>query len=242
MVATVACFCARRLAWNALRWRALGPRARTVLLFALLNYVFYWALPTHTESALFIHFRHAILAVAFLPLLATDDLLRARPRTGAALLALLAIATAAVHWTHLVRFDREARPFDAVLAELPEHPKLFFLSWDGAGDVIQTNPYHHFHAYVLAQRGGVTGFSFPEMFWNIPVELRKDAGVPRLPPDAEWRPELFDDEVMGGFYDWVLVRNASDGSGGVDMLPRFSYELVFADPPWELHRRRGDVD
>ncbi|MFQ5418438.1 MAG: hypothetical protein ACE5FL_15535 [Myxococcota bacterium] len=242
MVATVACFCARRLPWTADRWRALDSLERTALLYSTLNFALYWVLPTHTESALFLHFRHALLAVALLPLLATDGLLRANPRAGAALLGLLAVATAAVHWTHLVRFDREARPFDAVLAELPEQPKLHFLCWDRAGDVIQTNPYHHFHAYVLAQRGGVTSFSFPEMFWNIPVTLREEAGVPRLPLDVEWHPELFDDEAIGGFYDWVLVRNAGDGSRGVDTLPRFSYELVFADPPWELYRRRAEGD
>jgi len=217
--------------------RGAAPALRTAALLAAANLALYFTLPTHTETALFVHFRHGLLAVCFLPLLASDRARVERPRVSCAVLAALAGATFLIHGSHLLRFDREARPFDAVVEQLPDHPKLYFLSWDRAGAVVQTNPYHHFHAYIQARRGGVIAFSFPEMFWNIPVRLRADAGVPPLPRAAEWRPWTFDDDAVGGFYDFVLVRNRRDGSGGVGTLPRFRYERIYADPPWELYRR-----
>jgi len=233
----IAFFVAPAFPGKRTRWRDIDPSVRAAMLFAAVNLALYFALPTHTEKALFVHFRHGLLAMAFLPLVASNHSLLCRPRVSRVLLLTLAGAALLVHGTQLVRFDREARPFDAVIDRLPDRPKLYFLSWDRTGEVIRTNPYHHFHAYVQARRGGVISFSFPEMFWNIPVRLRADAGVPKAQRFAEWRPGSFDDDRVGWFYDFVLVRNSSDGSGGVGTLPKFPYERIYANPPWELYRR-----
>jgi hypothetical protein len=170
-------------------------------------------------------------------LLASDRGLRDSPIAAGACLAALTALTFAVHWTHLVRFDREARPFERVIAKLPDAPKLYFLCWDREGSVVRTHPYHHFHAYVQARRGGIISFSFPEMFWNIPVRLRSAAGVPAADKRAEWRPRFYDYDDSGYFYDHVLVRTQPGAAGGVETLAKFPYELVYSDPPWELYRR-----
>jgi hypothetical protein len=237
MLTAVAVLCARTLPWSRERWRALGHCERILTLFAGLNFALYWVLPTHTETAYFVHFRHALLAVALLPMLASDRELRDSPIASGALLAALTALTFAVHWSHLVRFDREARPFERVVEKLPDAPKLYFLSWDRDGSVVQTNPYHHFHAYVQARRGGIISFSFPEMFWNIPLRMRDDAGVPERKKHSEWRPWLYDYDTVGYFYDYVLVRTSREEHRGVEELEKFPYELFFADPPWELYRR-----
>jgi hypothetical protein len=237
MVAAVVVLCARTLPWSRRRWRALGHCERIMALFAALNFALYWVLPTHTETALYVHFRHGLLAVALLPMLASDREVRRAPIASGALLATLTALTFAVHWTHLVRFDREARPFEGVVENLPDAPKLYFLSWDRRGSVVQTIPYHHFHAYVQARRGGLIGVSFPEMFWNIPIRMRDDAGVPEQEKRSEWRPWLYDYDAFGYFYDYVLVRTSRHGHGGIETLEKFPYELFYADPPWELYRR-----
>lgn len=237
MLTAVAVLCARTLPWSRKRWRALGHCQRILTLYAGLNFALYWVLPTDIEMALLIYFRHALLAVALLPMLASDHELRDSPIASRALLAALTALTFAVHWTHLVRFDREARPFERVVEKLPDAPKLYFLSWDRKGSVVQTIPYHHFHAYVQARRGGLISFSFPEMFWNIPVRMRDDAGVPEQDKRLEWRPWLYDYDAFGYFYDYVLVRTSRDEHRGVETLEKFPYELFYADPPWELYRR-----
>jgi hypothetical protein len=242
MLGAVAVFCARTFPWSRKRWRALGHCERILCVVAVLNFALYWALPTHTETAYFIHFRHALLAVALLPMIASDRELRASPIASRALLAVLTASTFAIHWSHLVRFDREARPFDRVVAMLPDAPKLYFLSWDLNGSVIQTSPYHHFHAYVQARRGGLISFSFPEMFWNIPIRMRDDAGVPRRKQYSEWRPQEFDYDNVGYFYDYVLVRTSRREHRGVETLRKFPYELFYSDPPWELYRRIRDAE
>jgi hypothetical protein len=240
-LAALAFFCLGNIPWSPRRWRAATGPVRVAFLLAALDFALYWVLPTHTETALFVHFRHGLLAVALLPLVASGAPLAARPRTARAVLATVALATAAIHGSHLVRFDREARGFDAVLAHIPERPRLCMLSWDRNGGVVRTSPYHHFHAYALAARGGVIDFSFPELFWNIPVRLRPDSGVPRVPAAWQWEPDHFDAERVGAFCDWVLVRRSRDGSGGPERLDRFPYRLVYAEPPWELYTRRAQA-
>jgi len=242
LLLVVAVFWARTIPRNADRWRAMSHGERTLTLFAALNFALYWVLPTDTEKALVIHFRHGLIAVAFLPMLVSDRGLRDSPRAGLALLSALTALGFAVHWTHLIRFDREARPFDRVIEQIPDAPKLYFLDWGYPGSVVRTKPYHHFHAYVQAKRGGLTSFGFPKRFWNIPVRMRDDAGIPEVDHNIEWHPRLFDFDNVGYFYDFVLVRAGPDETRGVNTLKAFPYELVYEDPPWELYRRPNEAD
>jgi hypothetical protein len=75
------------------------------------------------------------------------------------------------------------------------------------------------------------------MFWNIPVRMRDDAGIPEQERRSEWRPWCYDYDAFGYFYDYVLVRTGRHGYGGIETLEKFPYELFYADPPWELYRR-----
>jgi hypothetical protein len=242
LLLVVIVFWARTIPRNADRWRATSHGERILVLFAALNFALYWVLPTDAQKALVIHFRHGLIAVAFLPMLVSDRVLRDSPRAGLALLGTLTALGFAVHWTHLVQFDREARPFERVIEQIPDTPKIYFLDWGYSDSVVQTRPYHHFHAYIQAKRGGLTSFGFPNRFWNIPVRMRDDAGIPEVAHDVEWHPELFDYDDVGYFYDFVLVCRGPHDEGGVHTLPSFPYELVYEDPPWSLYRRPGSAD
>jgi len=240
MLAAAAFFAAGTFPWSRARWNALGRCERIFAVYAALNLVLYFALPTHIESALFIHFRHALLAVAFLPLLARWPGEPTTRRAATALLAGLAALTFAVHWSHLIRFDREARSFDEVIAQLPDAPRVYSLSWDQEGAVTETHAYHHFHAYIQARRGGLISFSFPELFWNIPVRVREEAGIPKPGGDSEWIPELYDEESVGYYYDYVLVRR-HEKRPGVESFENFPYDRIYSNPPWEVYRRRANA-
>ena len=239
MLATTAFFAAGAFPWNRARWHALGRCERIFALFSGLNLALYFALPTHLPSWHYINFRHALLAVAFLPLLAQATDGPGARRTAIALLAGLTALTFATHWSHLIRFDREARSFDDVIAQLPDTPRVYFLNWDMDGAVTETHAYHHFHAYIQARRGGLISFSFPELFWNIPVRVRENAGIPKPSGESEWYVRFFDYDEIGDFYDHVLVRKGAR-KRGVESLAKFPYERIYSNPPWELYRRPAD--
>jgi hypothetical protein len=230
-------FAARSAPVTPARWRAAGRWDRICTAYVAINLLLYFAMPGHTPAAHFIHFRHALLAAVLLPLLA-HPLQGERSRMLEAwLLGGLAALSFAVHVPQLVRFDREARGFDRVVAQLPDAPRVYFLGWKIEGRVVKTHAYHHFHAYIQARRGGLISFGFPEMFWNIPVRQRRDAGIPVLPAGAEWNPWSYDEEDFGYFYDYVLMR----GRGHVRSSD-FPFEVIYRDPPWRLFRRLPPKD
>ena len=239
MLGAIAFFAARTFPWNRARWRELGRCERIFALYSGLNLALYFALPTHLPSWHHIHFRHALLAVAFLPLIAQAPDGPGARKAAIALLTTLTLLTFAIHWSHLIRFDREARGFDDVIAELPDTPKVYFLNWDQEGTVTETHAYHHFHAYIQARRGGLISFSFPELFWNIPVRVHENAGIPRLNVGSEWNARLFDYDEVGDLYDYMLVRKRAD-QRGVESLAKFPYERIYSNPPWELYRHLPD--
>jgi hypothetical protein len=215
------------------RWRALAHHDRVLWAFAGSNLLLFALLPVQTSVVGELPMRHALIACSLLPVLARPPATRKRAALGAvALLALVAAGSAAVH---LVRFDREARPFDAVVAQVPFGARLLALTWDANGDVMRTWPYWHFGAYVQARRGGLLAQSFPDMFWNLPVRMREDAGIPPSPPNLFAKPQLFDAAGFGGFYDHLLVRGHD--AKGRDRFAVFPYELVFEAPPWQLWRK-----
>jgi hypothetical protein len=223
--ALVAWSVARRRPWAA--WRALDPVERWAYPLLALNLILYFVVPKATATAKFIHFRHAILFAALAPAVIVVD-----RRSSAALVGLALVAVLNVD-VHLVAFDREARPFDRIVERLPPAPKVVSLAFEREGNVMRSHPYMHFAGYVQARRGGLVTMTFPAVFWNLPVRMRSGA-VPASPPDFEWHPELFDEAAFGHFYDWALVRQP-----GVEFVPspRFPFELVASEPPWQLYRR-----
>lgn len=215
-------------------WRGLPWAERALWLLLLLNLVLYQAMPLHTATAKFVHFRHGLIALMLLPVLVPGDALargRAVARGALVAVALLAILSG---WWHLWRFDREARGFDQVVRKLPPKPRLLSMAADPNGGVMATRPYLHFAAYAQARKGGLIATTFAR-FWNIPVRRRPGTRAPVTPDSFEWRPDTYDYRKFGYFYPWVLVR------GPLPELKEFPYELVFSEGKWGLYRKNKEL-
>jgi hypothetical protein len=224
-----------RLGASARRPR-VAHHERVLGIYVLVHVALYLILPQHTATAKFVHFRHAVLAAALLPLIVPGAWLDVRPRLARGLLVAIAGAAIVNGWVHLVLFDREARSFDGVIAALPERPRIVALSFERNGRIMRTVPYVHFAAYAQAKRGGLIASTFPGLFWNLPVRLRDDAGIPPSPVSLEMRPLWFDYARFGYFYDHVLTRTGPGAGPARPRGPDFPYELVHDDPPWRLYR------
>jgi len=221
-----------------------SPHERILWLYIAVNAVLYLVLPQHTLTAKFVHFRHAVLAVAMLPLVVPRNALDAHPLLSRSALTALAAATIANAWIHLAAFDREASSFEGVIAALPERSRVVPLTWERNGRVVETIPYVHFAAYAQARKGGLLATTFPGFFWNLPLRLRDDAGIPPTPISLEMHPQLFDHQSFGHFYDYVLVRGGPHAPPPRDDAG-VPYALVYEAPPWQVYRvapGRGEDD
>ncbi len=214
--------------------RAASPVERVAWGFFAVNACCYFVLPQSTWAAKFIHFRHAFLALALLPVAARATVERAR-LLRLALPAIAAGATLICTWAHFALFDREARGFDEVVASVPMNPRLLAMVMDPNGGVMANHPYLHFAAYAQAARGGVISTTFPRVFWNLPVGWRADAGVPETPENFEWWPQRYDEGGFGHFYDYALLRVQS--ADPLTPSPEFPFEPIKLAPPWQLYRR-----
>jgi hypothetical protein len=235
LLATLALLGHRAVATRHGASSALSHHERVLWLYIALNVLLYLVLPQHTQTAKFLHFRHAVLAAAMLPLVVPHNALAALPLLSRGALTALAAVTIANAWIHLALFDREARSFEDVIAALPDRPRVVALTWERNGRVVQTIPYVHFAAYAQARKGGLLATTFPGFFWNLPLRLRDDAGIPPTPLSLEMHPRLFDHRSFGRFYDFVLVRGgpripAPHDDAGIP------YALVYDAPPWRLYR------
>lgn len=207
---------------DKLLWLAVGA-----------NLVLYFLLPESTQQAGFVHFRHAVLAAGLLPALARAELPPFGWRRTAPLL--VGVCSLLVSTVHLLAFDREARSFDAALAQVPMGSRVVYLPIEPNGEWFQSAPYLHFGSFVQAERGGFVAQSFPQLFWNIPVKTREGA-VPPLMPGLEFDPGRFDDATFGGFFEYALVR--MPGEEALDPSPRFPFRRIWSRPPWQLYHRQ----
>lgn len=224
-----------RIPIRVARWRGASWPEQALYLLVGVNLLLYFVMPQHTPGAKFVHFRHALLAVALLPPLASAAAPQRLRRLTWGAIVLLAVLSTANAWWHLFKFHGEARAFDRVAREVPARSRLLSLIYDPHGEVMATAPYLHFGAYVQARKGGVLATDFAR-FWNIPVRLRPRARVPRLPGDFEWVPRKYSFKRFGYYFDHVLVRK----NNKYRQLPilRFPYELVIDRSPWQLYRRK----
>jgi hypothetical protein len=225
----------RSLPFTFGRWSRLPGRDRAVYLFILLNLVLYLTLPLHIPTAKCIHFRHAVLAFLLIPLVTPADVYRRWSIVSRTLLTLLALGTIGNTWIHLLLFDHESESFQSVLSKIPNNPKLLSLTFEYNGDIGQTFPYLHYSAYVQAKKGGYISASFATFFSLSPVREKKEAHIPPTPDVFEWRPELYDYEKFGYYYDHVLVRIQPDRPPPAD---EFRYDLVYTTGPWRLYRKK----
>ncbi len=216
------------------RWRRLEAPERAFYAYAALNLVLYFVLPLSTPTAKMLSVRHALLAASLLPLcLRSQEYLETR--LSRTLCGVLAGAVILNSWAHLWLFAKEARPFDRVIAALPERPKLLALNLDPYGGIMANHPYCPYAAYIQAERGGLLAETFPRVFWNVPASFRSDVVVPETPFNFGLQPELYSYPGFGYYYDYVLVRGRPGRR--IPAAPQFPYELMLADGPWQVYRR-----
>jgi hypothetical protein len=216
------------------RIRALSPIERVAYLAFVGNLIAYFVLPQSTHTAKFIHFRHAFLALALLPLCASA---RSLAKASFLVRALPLIATTAAilnSWFHFILFDREARTFTPIVAALPNAPKVVSLVFERNGQWMATDPYLHFVAYAQAEKGGMISMTFPAVFWNLPAVMKPDAPVPKSPTNFEWQLQ-FDDSAFGYFYDYAIVRMPGERIPAA--TKNFPFDVIVRSPPWYLYQR-----
>ncbi|XXX74422.1 hypothetical protein WMF30_42925 [Sorangium sp. So ce134] len=184
-----------------------------------------------------------IVAALFLALGAFPDLPRSPWLKAPAVLALAAaaISLGAVARDNYRRFDQSTRDFDAIIARIPQAPRLLYLVFDHGGSTRSTTPFIHLPAWVQATRGGWLSFHFA--VWDaspIAYRPRAEPGAVVPPPTPlrwEWTPEKFDVRRHGAFFDWFLVRRRA----GADPLFAKDPSIVRVDHvgDWWLYRRAG---
>jgi hypothetical protein len=208
----------------------LAKRALAALAIALgAQIAMYFVLPLNTNTATYVSARHALLVVLLaLPLLPHLDGWRAQTvRVAAALVAAVGLVVVS---RQLVCFDREARDFDGVLAEMKPARRVVPLVFarTGACTPPRALPYLHFAAYYQAAEGGELSRSFA-VVWNVPVRYRADYRRYPIREEVELVPSQLTPEDAR-HYDYALVR------GGPSRLPpQLGLQLVARSGAWTLY-------
>ena len=205
---------------------------------ALLATVGYLTLPLQMGTWWFIYPRE-LTAALFMALALLPDLPR-KPlwRLGAVVwLSAAVVPLGAVAVDSQRAFDRSTQHFAKISAELPRAPKLMYLVFDHSGSPLLQSPYRHLPAYIQAEKGGWTSFSFAWL-GHSPLRFRSPeqpgAVVPPRPPLRwEWTPHRFNLERHGAFYDWFLVRSPRAPD---HLFP--DIERVAQHGNWWLYHRR----
>lgn len=182
-----------------------------------------------------------IIAALFLALGAFPDLPRSPWLKVPAVLALSAAALSlgAVVRDNYRRFDQSTRDFDAIIARIPQAPRLLYLVFDHGGSTRTTTPFIHLPAWVQATRGGWLSFHFA--VWDaspVAYRPREEPGAVVPPPTPlrwEWTPSIFDVRRHGAFFDWFLVRRRA----GANHLFANDPSIVAVDHvgDWWLYQR-----
>ncbi|HTM44453.1 MAG TPA: hypothetical protein VL137_05830 [Polyangiaceae bacterium] len=175
---------------------------RRWLPFALTLLVFF-AIPKDMMGVAFIYGRYAIFLLPTL-LIALDP--PQAPRRVQRYLAFCVVLAGLLLTGAKIRaFNTEASGINAVIEHVPPHHRVLYLGVHNTGLVAPYPAYLHFGCYYQVKRGGPVDFSFAEFFANR--YRYKPEADPNLPPNIEWRPELFRWAVHDGYrYDYLLVR------------------------------------
>lgn len=184
-----------------------------------------------------------IVAALFLALGVFPDLPRSAWLKAPIVLALAgaAVGMGSVVADNYRRFDASTRDFDAVIAEIPQAPRLLYLVFDHGGSTRTTTPFIHLPAWVQATRGGWLSFHFA--VWNASPLAYRPRGEPGavVPPPTplrwEWTPERFDVKRNGAFFDWFLVRRRGGAAHLFTKDPSIAL-VTHAGDWWLYHRAR----
>jgi len=170
--------------------------------------------------------------------LLTPALLRtARGWRGAAPLLLVAatgLFAAATAFGNIRAFDREAGPFDAVLARAEPGRRLIGMMFEQNSRYAKFSAFLHFQAYYRARMGGVASFSFAELPQS-PLRYRPENAPPPHPAGWEWHPGSFRNDVDGLYYDYVLVHGLVDPFARPQPGPR--WRLLAREGRWALYEK-----
>jgi len=226
---------------HSTRWRALTSSERALWISAAWFLAGYLLLPSSTWTTGAIHVRSGGIAFALLPVLLPRELMYVSRTRVIALLFTLAAGSISYTSAQLVRFDREAQPFAAVLERTRQRPKLVSLSYDNRGQLARGNPYLHFAAYAQAEHGGFLGLSAVDYSWTAPLRRRQDAAA--VPPvfGSEWDPALLQAQPDHfRFYDAAITRGSEPRE--MTMLTVASFELAAQSGQWLLYVRPAVSD
>jgi hypothetical protein len=166
----------------------------------------YLLLPASSATSTAIMQRAGAVLLAFLPALVPRAGLLATGPRGPLLLLALAASTLALHVPRLARYSAEAASLSAVLAHVPERPKLLCLTYDNQGKLARSSPYLHVGARAQAERGGFLALSRVDYAWTAPLRRRRDSQAPAPVFGSEWDPAPLQAQPhLLLFYDSVLV-------------------------------------
>lgn len=223
------------LALAVLTRRSLSGGDRHLAAAGAMLFVFTLVLPDKYTNTIFFDERWMPAALALLVLAAPPPRIAGRrwPAAVAVGLAVVALAsqalvTAAV-WQRVEA--EELSGLDAVLAALPESPRVLGLNLGPPSRWLRSAPLAHVPAYAQVARGGELNFSFAQ-FPSSPVVYEK------LRP-VTWTPhlELLPMNVKRSDFvqfDWVIA------SGSEEIHARFEAEPltepVTAEGRWRLYR------
>ncbi len=172
------------LAGVRLRARDL-PRGYPLVPVAAL--VLFLGAPVFAFGTAMLYERFAVLAATFaLPLLALRD--GRSPRAARAVLLLFALAWSGILAWRMAGYAAEIRDLRAVIAAVPERPRLRYLPVSLRSPRIPEFPvFLQSGAWVQVERGGFLGFSFAQYFPEL-VRYRETppCAVP-LGREADWR-------------------------------------------------------
>ncbi len=206
-----------RLSSSARKERFLLPAASLALLFLS---------PGAMGLIETVNMRFTAFLFLCLPALFPKGWLEKRDRAALSLFAAACLLLALI--SHL-RFDREARDFDPILAASSPQTSTLPLSFDAqSAFYLSTKPYLYFGHLIQYTKGGIGMeiFGGPHM----PVRMRERMVTGMIL--HRWRPWLITSRVMALYPRQILTR----GLHRTDLIPP-EYRLVVASGPFRLYRR-----
>ncbi len=157
------------------------------------------------------------------------------PRLALIIGLTLAAYTSVVHVRGVRAFQAEVGPLDEVIAPLPMGARVMTLIFDPTSRIAEQPAYLHFGQYVLAERGGVVEFSFVN-FTKSPIQYVEAEAPPRLPARFEWTPDRFDPIEHGGWFDYVIARDAGwDRRQRIFGAQQDRWSTLHRAGPWVLY-------
>ncbi|MCO4762998.1 MAG: hypothetical protein KC502_15890 [Myxococcales bacterium] len=181
------------------------------------------------------------IAARMAPLLALLVLLLPRGRVVWAPAALvlglgLTGATSYVHAQHIEDFQAEVGPLGEVIEPIDKGARVMTLIWDRGSRIVRWPAFMHYSQYVLAERGGVSEFSFVN-FTKSPIHYVEDHAPLRLPARFEWMPHAYNHARDGDWYTYVLMRDGGRTRAHQSFRGGPQMRLVKRAGPWALYEK-----